>query len=137
MSELQTGSFFTARSHNLHNTRRYSIKWALTTVDRLEKKYPRATELAKRVWNVTTEQCAIFLSYNHPWWRIYRYTWKPLTSPTTGDEAALRFTVEQWRQVVLDHLEGNYSDHYDDFTKKAWIERLTALQNGLTIQEPV
>lgn len=134
---LQTGSFSPERSHEIHNSRRYSITWAASTVENLAKKYPRATKLACELWNVTHHDCAVFLSYNHPWWRIFRFTWKlwsPLEAqglPTDG------VPLPMARELVLHHLDGVWGGDFPDAMKKTWKKRLTGDENGVPIKEPV
>jgi len=120
----------TANSETLPAKAGYSFTWALSVVEKLCEKYPRATEIEMAVFSLQKRELAAFLAHGDRFWPYFRDEVHKLAA-LQERIGSVRCNVEARRRGTIDRIHTLSSEDL----RKRIVKRLTALGSWSTIQE--
>lgn len=120
----------TASSTSLPAKAGYSFTWALSVVDKLVEKYPRATEIEMAVFSLSKRELAAFLAHGDRFWPFFRDQVHILARNMEVIRSD-RCNIEARRRGTLDRIHTVSSQ---DLRERV-IRRLTSLGSRATLEE--
>jgi len=108
----------------------YSFTWALSVVDRLVEKYPRATEIEMAVFSLSRRELAAFLAHGDRFWPFFRDEVHKLAK-VQEQTKSYGCSIEARRRGTLDRIHTVSSEDIRIRVRK----RLTDLGSWTTLEE--
>jgi len=120
----------TADSSTSSNKACYSFTWAMSIVEELYAKYPRATEIEMAVYSLSKRELAAFLAHGDHFWTFFRNEVHKMAD-VMHHTGSLRCNIEARRRGTLDRIHTVSSKDLRERVTK----RLTSLGSWSTLEE--